>query len=89
MAAISGRGLWTNFIAPRLVETGAINFATAADTGAIQRLRWLMLVVQFGSCSTQQYGLELANHMLLVKDLFSDSNDSDNEYTYDLGSDDS
>lgn len=90
MAAIYGRGLWTNYIAPCLIESGAINSPMAADTGTIQRLRWLILVVQFGPCFTQQYGLELANDMLLAEDLSSDyeNNDNDYAYAYALGSDD-
>ena len=83
MSQLRGAGLWSNVIVPHLVEAGALESSMAAGKKTIQRLKWLMIVVQFGPCATQQHGIKLGNELLMNEDLFGESDtDSSNEYSY-------
>ena len=83
MSQLRGAGLWSNVIVPHLVQAGALDSPTAAGKKTIRRLKWLMIVVQFGPCATQQHGIKLGNELLMNEDLNGESDtDSSNEYSY-------
>ena len=78
MSQLRGAGLWSNVIVPSLVEAGALESPMAAGKKTIQRLKWLMIVVQFGPCATQQHGVKLGNELLMTEDFVGESDtDSD------------
>ena len=82
LSQLRGAGLWSNVIVPSLVEAGALESPMAAGKKTIQRLKWLMIVVQLGPCATQQHGIKLGNELLMNEDLFGESDsDSSNEYS--------
>lgn len=89
MAGLGEYGLWSNAVVRYMIESGAIGSDVATGNKTQQRPRCLFLVVQFGNWSTQRHGIMLANRMLMVEDMFSESDtDSSHEFSYELGSDD-
>ena len=75
----SGIGYWSFHVVPHLINCGAIDGPMAAGKKTLQRLRWLFLVMQFGGISTHRYCTKLANNLLMIEDLYSESDTDDSE----------
>ena len=71
-------GLWTNYILPHLIESGAIGGPAEAGKKTLLRLRWLFIVAQMGGTGTQQRSLRLGNRMLMDEDFFGESDEDGN-----------
>ena len=79
MTGLGAHGLWPGIAVPFLIESGADGSDVAAGSKKLQRLRWLFLVVQFGGISTHRYCTKLANNLLMIEDLYSESDTDDSE----------
>ena len=71
-------GLWTNYILPHLIESGAIGGPAEAGRKTLLRLRWLFIVAQISGSVNQQRSIRIGNRMLMDEDFFGDSDDDDN-----------
>ena len=76
-------GLWTNYILPHLIESGAIGGPAEAGKKTLLRLRWLFIVAQMGGTGTQQRSIRIGNRMLMDEDFFGES-DEDGNYADEL-----
>ena len=52
----------------------------------LQRLRWLYLAMQFGGLSTRRHGIMLANRMLVIEDMYSESDADSSSYEHEPAS---
>ena len=77
MAGRVGQGFWSNVIVPHLYNSGALGSEAAAGKKTITRLRWLLLVTQLGDAHTLQYGIDLANNILMIEDFDGESESED------------
>ena len=70
-------GLWTNYILPCLIESGAIGGPAEANKKTLLRIRWLSIVAQMGGPRNQRRCIRLGNRMLMDEDFFGESETDD------------
>ena len=71
-------GLWTHYILPHLIESGAIGGPAEAGRKTLLRLRWLFIVAQMSGPANQRRCIRLGNRMLMDEDFFGESDDDGN-----------
>ena len=77
-------GLWTNYILPHLIESGAIGGPAEAGRKTLLRLRWLFIVAQISGSVNQSRSIRISNRMLMDENFFGESDD-DGDYADELG----
>ena len=73
--------MWTDSLVPRLRQTGALPVGTELSAGkkTLARLRWVVLVAQFGDDKFRRFCLQVSSYLLLQEDFDGESEDSDAE----------
>ena len=68
-------GLWTKYILPHLIESGAIGGPAEAGRKTLLRLRWLFIVAQMSGPVIQGRCIGIGKRMRMVEDFYGESDD--------------